>query len=521
MEDTVEQQPSIEDAPEAKKPTAKVGKKKATKVSKKASAAAKAKEPPAKAKKPSAKSANKFKAKANGANKKPDFVMDSFEENSSLSSGKVCHCGDLVYNQQKAPLSMEIMMFLQLMRTALVNCALCGSAVLAEIIYQNTKCFHCSSSTQWKIQERRANSDIDFFVHRFPSELNEYYGQPVHHFYTKEGEFHAGFYARFISHILPWFNQVMGDGVMGLLKVTGHTGRYNLSDYYNIAGIYEIIELGFENGGQKLQIIVLDRLPELKEDWSSFVSSCFDIDIVRTFVRNVYEGTPMVGFTDEQAAESFWSCSFIYTIRPAESFERGFSRMCKYLQRGFSIKQIQFDSRLLPFWKQYWMGRFSLLFSKTWTAELLESAIRRQWYASDAAEKYELIMLQSRIEANNDVSKLIGEFLWTPPRRHDYNKMMMEQRALEVQRQRLISADSIHRHHRPFISHIYDEDSNSEEDASEDDMQEDEETEEEEEVEEEWDEEMGTEDDSENSDDEEEPEEPMAFVNGSGSFAAS
>ena len=362
--------------------------------------------------------------------------MNSLEKNSSLSNSEGCYCEYLVYNPHTAPLSINIMMFLNIMRAALVNCALCGGAVLAEIICQNTKCAFCTSGTQWNILAKRMHSDIDFFVHRFPSELNEYYGQPVNPLFTKREGLLVGFYTRFVSHILPWLNQVMGGGILGRLVISNYiTNMVERPGYYNIHGIYEIIELGFEYGAQKLQIIVLDRLPEIREEWSSFVSSNFDIDIARTFVGNQYNGPPLVGFTSEEAAESFKSSSFVYTIRPAEDFERGFLRICKYRKRGFSIKRIHFDSRLLPFWKGYWMGRFSLLFVRTWTAEVLEKAITQRCNSSDDNMKQELNKLRSEIGANDVVAELIGQFLWIPPHKTDYLAMMLQQRKLEVRRQ--------------------------------------------------------------------------------------
>ena len=341
---------------------------------------------------------------------------------------------------------MDILVFLHYMRLAVGNCCLTGGAVLAEIIYQNAKCQFCCSQQFSKIQEKRSNTDIDFFVPRFPEKLNECYGQRTHEFYERTSleEGPIEFFDSFKYQILPWFNRAFKSSVKGKLKIVqsrgppaGEVSNY----YYNVFGIHQIVELKFKNSEQKLEIIVLESMPEMKEDWCTFVISAFDIDIVQNRIDDLnLSGKPSVGFIDDTAALSFQSSSFVYTVRPMECFETGFQRICKYMKRGFTLRKIVFDSRLLPFWKHYWLGRFWLLFTKTWTLDLLNNAIKRKLLFCPKEDKIEevatLNKLLYHVEQNKDVCGLIGSFLWVPPTKASYLKMKEEQKNLEKIRQR-------------------------------------------------------------------------------------
>lgn len=359
-----------------------------------------------------------------------------------ISSASNCYCDKFNYDHHAAPLGSDILVLLHYLRVALGNCSLTGGAVLAQIIYQNTKCHHCCTDQAWNVQQKRCNTDIDFFVPRFPSELNKLYGQPINTFYEESSDGPVEFFDSFESNILPWFNRTFKPAVKGLLKVAERkTNSEAEPNYYNIKGIYEIVELKFENSEKKLQIIVLESMPEMQENWCTFVTSSFDIDIVRNRIGNLgIDGKPDIGFIDDTAAKSYENSSFVFTVRPMETFERGFERIHKYMKRGFSLSKIVFDSRLLPFWKQYWLGRFWLLFTKTWTLGLLQNGIERKLLASPREEKAkEVSILNSlfdRVDQNKDVCDLIGQFLWVPPTRALYQDMKREQKYLESIRQK-------------------------------------------------------------------------------------
>jgi hypothetical protein len=289
---------------------------------------------------------------------------------------------------------------------------------------------------------KRGNNDIDFFVPRFPSMLNKFYGRDDHEFIRyltgTDGQGPEFFYL--LKHrILPWFNQAYSEGRMGPLKKITKCNmeeNQNVSYYGSITGIQEIIELEFEQNGPKLQIIVIERLPETMVDWDTFVVSTFDIDIVNVAVRVPDQSFhPQVGFTSERARHSFLSGSFFFTVRPGEEFSRGVNRIMKYRKRGFKLQGIEFDSRVIPYFKRYWMDRLRRLFVEELATDLLTKTIKQNegvLPVEDIAEQQQTLELLKGVMQS--VGNEIGAYVWKPPPKEEYSLKLRIQTDVEFYR---------------------------------------------------------------------------------------
>ena len=318
------------------------------------------------------------------------------------------------------------MVFLLCMRQWLVNCALSGGSVLAEMIYQHRKCEHCSDLNHWNVQMNQQHSDIDFFVHRFPFELNKFYGQKSANPHPeKKSACSKEFFEVFVEKILPWFNFIFRSPRKGPLKISSRK-KFNFNQYYSLSNICEIIELKFDQGQQILQITVLNSCPEVNVPWDEYVVNQFDIDIVKNTVELPYNNFPLVKFIDPSIGNSMEKCSFVFTIRPAQPFELGWKRICKYLHRGFSLQKIQFDPRVTHFWKLYWMGRFHLLFLPFWCGKLIEKT---------NPDDSDTLSFARFIEKHHGICKMIGEFVWQPPQKGIYLENLKKQVELERRRE--------------------------------------------------------------------------------------
>ena len=345
-----------------------------------------------------------------------------------LGKATKCYCENYIYDHEQAPLSRDVMAFLDCVRHITKNCALAGGAVLAQMLYQNRRCRYCLSMKRWNVQMNQSNTDIDFFVHQYPSSLNKFYGQSVNEYFGENENRPKKFFHVLREIILPWFNHTHRYSKKGPLEITRRR-LLNLNEDYVINGMEEIIELSFRNGQQKLQIIVIKTFPEINVPWTNFIVDQFDIDIVRNKVRGVdSEKLPVVKFVHPSALNSLKNCSFRFVIRPTNPFEIGLKRILKYKQRGFSVGSITFNPQVSAFWKQYWMGRFHLLFLPFWCEEMIRQSHRHE-HDEDGSD------VASFIAKKEAVCKLIGEFVWKPPTRRHYHNKLREQVNMERQRQ--------------------------------------------------------------------------------------
>ena len=339
-----------------------------------------------------------------------------------------CYCSSIRYDHLAAPLCVEVILLLKYMRLFLGNCCLTGGAVLNEILYQSRRCHLCCPEALWPSMMKRGSSGIDIFVHRFPAGLNRFYGREDHPDIRfpndSPGDGEGPEFLFLLEHVvLPRFNWSYSEGRMGPLRITKwNMDRCEYFSYGSTVGIQETVELEFERNGPMIRTIVLDRLPETMVDWDTFVASAFDIDIVNVAVRVPDQSFhPQVGFTSERARRSFLSGSFVFTVRPGEDFGCGVNRIMKYRKRGFRLQGIEFDSRLTPFFKRYWMDRFRLLFLEELATDSLTKAIEQNGEvlpAGKIAEQKET--LEDFKCAIQSVRNEIGAYLWKPPTRGAY-----------------------------------------------------------------------------------------------------
>ena len=352
--------------------------------------------------------------------------MKRLQEDCKVSKHKhvnKCYCRNCSYNINEAPLTRDIMVFLHIMREVLVNCALSGGAVLAEMLHQNRQCHHCLSPKQWNVQMNRSNSDIDFFVHWHPSKLNAFYGQSPDPHFSGEGNIPKTFHEVFMEKILPKCNLLFKSWHKGPLQIT-NLKRIWVREEYSLNSIVQIMELSFVNhkGSQIIQIIALDSFPEVHIPWTQFIVDQFDIDTVKNTVELPMNNFPMVKFVHQPTNFSLDDCSFQHTIRPGQCFETGLKRICKYLQRGFSLREIEFHPQVMKFWKDHWMGRFHILFVPFWCQKLIEKS---------APNNPTVLEFAASMEWNQTVCDLTGEFVWEPPEVVAHNENMQEQVTLE------------------------------------------------------------------------------------------
>ena len=272
-------------------------------------------------------------------------------------------------------------------------------------------------------------------------ELARYFGS----LYSKQ------FSSLLSEQIIPEFNLLMGHREAGKIRILEEKHVAGRNNYYNIVGIYQIFELGFTKSKKQIQVIVLDSLPEDKEQsWPSFVVSKFDIDIVKNQVStasmtgkrksmtrlSMKNLSPKVSFENEQSRQSFLNGMFVYTVLPGAAFETTFKRIQKYLKRGFRLKELKFDPRLTPYWKKYYMGRFNAVFAKQWAGNLLESAISSEYTqgitSEEQAEREETLKQFQNFDA---IATLLAQYKWTPPTNLEYINMKTAQVSLEHTRE--------------------------------------------------------------------------------------
>jgi hypothetical protein len=263
-----------------------------------------------------------------------------------------------------------------------------------------------------------------------------------------EGEDGTEFATLLREEIIPEFNMLMGNKEAGKIYIKDRWPSPFKAKFYQIAGIYEIWNLRFANSKRLLQIIVLGNIPEHRnQSWASFAVSNFDIDIVKNKVSiasmtgkrksmtrlAIQNLSPNVGFENELSLQSFDQGAFVYTVLPGVAFQTMFRRIRKYLQRGFQLKELRFDPRLTPFWKEYYMGRFNAVFAKQWANDLLNTAIRSN-PAMTPEEQTEKEQTLKQFQGLGAVAGLLAQYKWAAPTREEFNYQKYFQVALERSR---------------------------------------------------------------------------------------
>jgi hypothetical protein len=362
-------------------------------------------------------------------------------------TGALCHCAKYAYDSRRAPLSWEVLLFFNIIKQWATHCALAGGAVLAEIVYQSRQCQGCSSPVRWKMQQHTAIGDVDFFVPVEPNLVRKFYKDSRGS--DKDGGDKRSFPQLLRDEVLPSFNAIMGKkNILGELKIRktitcekkDQEGGQRKEHRYNIHGISSIFELEFESRAdvKKLQIICLHSLPEyVGESWESSVVRKFDIDIVKNIATTdpCNPLFPQVKFDNPSALESFQGGNFVYTIQPCAQFAVTFNRIRKYIKRGFYLKELKFDTRVTPFWKQTFIDQFSSVFCKAWAEDMLQECVSQSSATDTLAEQKEKEHLIHAFKGHSELAPIIASFIWKPLSRWKMCRMKCAQRAVESHRQ--------------------------------------------------------------------------------------
>jgi len=342
-----------------------------------------------------------------------------------MSIQNPCSCPLLEdYNPQTAPIPIEAMVLLSLIRYNIGHCTIAGGSVVAEMLYQSRKCDNCLTSCPalQRLLKNMHRNDIDFFVPLNPADLQRFYGLPP----KAEGEF----WSLFENRVLPLFNAFCAT-FLGKeeLVVVSHS-KYNYSDQvYNWKGIHEVIDLQFrcdhlaQNVSRtKFQLIILNSFPEgMYQSWNAHSVANFDIDIVQNYIEIGVNLKPAVHFVDTTTYHSLNTGSFTYTILPGAYFLSGLARIKKYSKRGFRMASLTFDPRVTLSNQKYWIGSFRSLFAHFWATRKLVMALKREnRFDSDH-------YIKEDFASNPQIGLLIQEFVWKRPTQYEFDTIRHNQ----------------------------------------------------------------------------------------------
>ena len=322
-----------------------------------------------------------------------------------------CSCPLLEeYNPSTAPIPVEAIVLLSLLRCNIGHCTIAGGSVVAEMLYQSKKCDNCLATCPalQRLLKNMNRNDIDFFVPLNPSDLQRFYGLPL----KDEGTF----WSLFVNKVLPIFNAFckIHLGKDDLVVVSRNCNSYN--ENYNWKGIHEVIDLQFgcdlehNNPATKFQLVILDSFPHSTyQSWNEHAVANFDIDIVKNYVEIGANLRPTVHFIEMGSHHSLNTGSFTYTILPGAVFLTGLARIQKYLKRGFCMRMLSFDPRVTLSFRKYWMGSLHSLFAHFWATRKLAVALQQ----NNRTDTDDGILHD--FAANQQIGMLIQEFVWKSP----------------------------------------------------------------------------------------------------------
>jgi len=122
--------------------------------------------------------------------------------------------------------------------------------------------------------------------------------------------------------------------------------------------------------GRVIQIIALDSLPQMNQTWDEHVVSTFDIDIAKVSIAMTKENmSPQVRFYNEAAGLAFQMKTFNFAVRVGPNFHSTFKRLTKYLKKGYRLTSLNFDAKVSPAWRAYWIDCCHSLFTHHWSSE--------------------------------------------------------------------------------------------------------------------------------------------------------
>ena len=337
-----------------------------------------------------------------------------------------CSCPLLEdYNPRAAPIPLEAMLLLSLIRYNIGHCAIAGGSVLAEMLYQSKKCDNCLASypaLQRLLKNMHCN-DIDFFVPLNPSDVQRFYGLPP----KAEGTF----WFLFVNTVLPIFNAFCATylGKEDLVVVS----RNSYKGVYNWKGIHEVIDLQFgcdhlqqNDPATKFQLVILSSLPHgTYQSWNAHAVANFDINIVKNYVEVGANLKPTVHFAEITTQHSFNTGSFTYTVLPGANFLNGLARIKKYIRRGFRMEKLSFDPRVTLLFRKYWMGSFHSLFAHFWATRRLAMALKKDNHMdTDHGILHDFA-------SNQQIGTLIQGFVWKSPTKQEFRTIRRNQFRIE------------------------------------------------------------------------------------------
>ena len=297
-------------------------------------------------------------AAARSVNDNEVAVLSRPPSNGSASNSKevTALATSPTYDSSQAPLNCKVLRLVRSIRTTIGRCAVSGSAALCELLYQKDL-----SHTTDEVRNLRSvvqHNDIDLFVPYLPNLQKIVEGKAV-----DEEEKYSTFRCLFVTKVLPNFD-ISGFQPQEPEIEVGDDEAENTENalHYRYTslwpGIREILQLTLPGVEAQVQIVVLDRvvLP-CQGYWDNVIPMEFDINVVK--LRVDCEGSrkepPKISFVDETAEDCLQRAEYIYKVPPAQSYNQCAKRICKYNNKGFSLRTIIFDDRIPTASIKHWV----------------------------------------------------------------------------------------------------------------------------------------------------------------------
>ena len=314
------------------------------------------------------------------------------------------------------------MMLFRILQDTITNCTIAGSAALHEMLHQMPPSTN-NRDPLHRLRTLACHNDIDCFVPRFPNRLLKYQNRPFN-----EEALDEDFETILRRRIIPQFEFYFSTHrkpVTILRRQTMLVRDERRHPYHMInliPGIYQIInlDLGGPDGQCPFQCIVLKGNTN---DFPRYAVKNFDANIVMLRVDVSQQCTPqdsyfpLVRHLSCRGRECLQKGCFDYIVRPGHTFRESKARISKYLQRGFYMRSLAFDDRIIEMWKGAWLAEARVQFAVYWVEQMalcrdranhlgnqLGTSRKRKRIARSSSSSDHIQVLPASLDAHNDGS---------------------------------------------------------------------------------------------------------------------
>ena len=115
----------------------------------------------------------------------------------------------------------------------------------------------------------------------------------------------------------------------------------------------------------KIQIAFVDAIPRPTQTWENFITSSFDMDVVKGVAKIDCRATLGELAFDADVLNAIHTGRFSCTIRPCVAVRSIIKRICKCRYRGFTLESFDFSDECQPDCKHLVMEQFHCIFGGT------------------------------------------------------------------------------------------------------------------------------------------------------------